>query len=177
MTSGKAEDNWLAPFRGMDVELAPDGELEYANPVDWDDWMELPVRPGDEYIYTGRRYIRAPRVIISRNYSKTRVRAVSLSKEAVKKRDRGQCQYCHEFFPMSELNIDHVVPQYHGGADTWENMVCSCIPCNSKKGHKMNHEIGYKLLRQPKAPLPRAETAMVVEIKHPSWAPFLPHAK
>lgn len=174
MTSGRSENDWLPPFRGMDVELNPDGTLFYANPVDWDEWVNLPVRAGvDDYVQTAFKAIRAPRVIISRNYSKSRVRVVALSKEAIKKRDRGQCQYCHQFFPMDELNIDHVVPQYHGGDNTWENMVCSCIPCNSRKGHKFNHDIGYKLLKEPKAPAPMAETAIYIDIKHPTWAPFL----
>jgi hypothetical protein len=178
MTSGRPEDGWLPPFRGMDVELNADGTLFYANPVDWDEWVRLPVRPGiDEFVSTAFLKIRAPRVIISRNYNKSRVRVVALSKGAIKRRDGGQCQYCHRFFPMDELNIDHVIPQHHGGEDTWENMVCSCITCNSRKGHKFNHEIGYKLLKEPSSPAPVAETAIYIEIKHPTWTPFLNHLK
>lgn len=170
MTSGLGD---IPPFRGMDIELAYDGELIYANPVDFDDWLKLPVRPGDDFIFTGRAYVRAPRVIISTNYSKTGVKPVSLTKNAIKRRDKQQCQYCHKFFPLDELNIDHVIPQHHGGESSWTNMVCSCIKCNSKKGHKFNHEIGYTLLRQPKELPPQPVVAKYSEAKHPSWAPFI----
>lgn len=171
LTSGSLREGvWSAPFRAMDIELDPDGDLVYANPVDWDDWVKLPVRPGDDFLFTGRQYIRAPRVIIANNFERTTVRPVKLSRHAIKKRDKQQCQYCGHYFPMDELNIDHVIPRFHGGGDSWENMVCSCIGCNSKKGHKHNHEIGYTLLNEPTAPRPRT---YLPGVKHPSWAPFM----
>ena len=163
-----------APFRAMDIEIDPLGELLYANPVDFDDWMKLPVRPGDDYVYTGRQHVRAPTVIISANYDRTPVKPVKLTGLNIKKRDNQICQYCNKVFPLDELNVDHVIPQYHGGTDSWTNLVCSCIDCNSKKGHKHNHEIGYKLLHEPKEPIP-ASIVSSFRCKHPSWAPFLPH--
>lgn len=170
MTSGLE----VAPFRGMDIELATDGELIYANPVDWDTWIKLPVRPGDDFLRTGRQYIRAPRVIISSFFTRINIRPVKLSGPNIKKRDKYQCQYCHKFFTMEELNIDHVIPQHHGGDNSWTNMVCSCYSCNTKKGHKFNHEIGYKLLKTPNEPAAIPST-FIFTCKHPSWAPFLPH--
>lgn len=159
-------------FYGMDIELEEDGTLLYANPVDWNEWEKLPVRPYDEFIFTGRQYIRAPRVIISRNYDKTVVKPIKLTYAAIKKRDKQQCQYCHQFFPLEELNIDHVIPQFHGGGDSWTNLVCSCYKCNSKKGHKHNHEIGYVPLNEPKEPKAIPET-FISNAKHPSWIPFM----
>lgn len=163
-------------FYGMDIELNPDGTLVYANPCDMEDWVELPVRPGDDFIYTGRRNIRAPRVIISRNYDKTSVKPIKLTYSAIKKRDKQQCQYCRQFFPLEELNVDHVTPRHHGGVDSWENLVCSCIPCNSKKGHQLNEQIGYVPLNEPKQPVPLPET-FLSNAKHPSWIPFMAAAK
>lgn len=176
MSGSDIDGVWVPAFRAMDIELSADGELVYANPVDWNQWLDLPVRPGDDFINTGKRFIRVPRVMITSRYSKAPVRAVSLSNAAVKKRDKYECQYCHKLFPTEELNIDHVIPQHHGGENTWENMVCSCIKCNSKKGHKFNHEIGYKLRKQPGAPMPVSVTA-INRAKFPEWRPFLPTAK
>lgn len=159
-------------FYGMDIELQPDGSLLYANPCDWDDWEKLPVRPGDEFIFTGRKHIRAPRVIISRQYDRTSVKPIRLTYSAIKKRDNYQCQYCHQKFPLEELNVDHVEPQFYGGGDSWTNLVCSCIPCNSKKGHQRNHEIGYVPLNEPKEPVGIPDT-FISNAKHPSWIPFM----
>jgi 5-methylcytosine-specific restriction endonuclease McrA len=163
-------------FLAMDVELNLDGTLLYANPCDMDDWVKLPVRPGDDYISTGRGFIRAPRIIISRHYDKTAVKPIKLTYSAVKRRDNYQCQYCRQKFPIEELNIDHVIPRHHGGTDAWDNLVCSCYPCNTKKGHKHNHEIGYVPLNEPVEPRPLPET-FISNAKHPSWIPFMVAAK
>ena len=48
--------------------------------------------------------------------------------------------------------MDHVVPQYHGGKKTWNNIVASCMKCNNKKGHKKLEEISMNLLTKPKKP-------------------------
>lgn len=183
MTSGSisidkdGREVWQVPFRGMDIELAPDGELVYANPVDFEEWMKLPARPGDDYVYTGRQHIRAPTVIISSSYSHAPIKPVKLSPSSIKRRDKQECQYCHKFFPMEELNIDHVVPQFHGGEDSWTNLVASCYKCNSQKGHKHNSEIGYRLKREPREPASMPVTFHYIQAKHPSWVPFLPVQK
>ena len=48
--------------------------------------------------------------------------------------------------------MDHVVPQYHGGEKTWDNIVASCKKCNGRKGHKKLEEISMNLLTKPKKP-------------------------
>jgi 5-methylcytosine-specific restriction endonuclease McrA len=30
------------------------------------------------------------------------------------------------------------VPRDRGGTTTWENVVCSCIPCNTRKGNRLH---------------------------------------
>ena len=50
-------------------------------------------------------------------------------------RDGYTCQYCGT--NAKELTIDHVVPKRLGGGATWENLVCCCRRCNTKKGDKL----------------------------------------
>jgi 5-methylcytosine-specific restriction endonuclease McrA len=73
-------------------------------------------------------------------------------------RDKNTCQYCGELFDRSELNLDHVVPRDRGGTTTWENVVCSCIPCNTRKGNRLPREAHMSLIRKP---------------KRPKWRPFV----
>ena len=47
-----------------------DGEKEYVNPVGWDDWVKLPVRPWDLCIHSAHMTIRVPTVVITKNYAK-----------------------------------------------------------------------------------------------------------
>jgi 5-methylcytosine-specific restriction endonuclease McrA len=51
-------------------------------------------------------------------------------------RDRLRCCYCGPsiVYPMDELSIDHIDPKCRGGADTWMNMISSCLPHNQSKG-------------------------------------------
>ncbi len=64
----------------------------------------------------------------------------------------------HESFDRNDLNLDHVVPRDRGGTTTWENVVCSCIPCNTRKGNRLPQEVQMMLIRKP---------------KRPKWRPFL----
>src|SRR5258708_27976307 len=69
------------------------------------------------------------------------------------------CQYCGEAFDRNDLNLDHVVPRDRGGTTTWENVVCSCIPCNTRKGNPLPQEAQMTFIRKP---------------KRPKWRPVLP---
>jgi 5-methylcytosine-specific restriction endonuclease McrA len=73
-------------------------------------------------------------------------------------RDGDTCQYCGRTLPRSDLNLDHVVPRSQGGKTSWENVVCSCVPCNLKKGGRTPEQAGMKLLTRP---------------ARPRWTPFL----
>ena len=47
--------------------------------------------------------------------------------------------------------MDHVIPRDRGGATSWENVVISCIRCNSRKSNRLPKEAGMRLLKEPKA--------------------------
>jgi 5-methylcytosine-specific restriction endonuclease McrA len=48
----------------------------------------------------------------------------------VRLRDKGVCQYCG----CRAWTADHVTPRRRGGADTKENLVACCTPCNELVG-------------------------------------------
>jgi hypothetical protein len=49
------------------------------------------------------------------------------------RRDNHTCQYCGATAPGVPLRVDHVTAVALGGADTPDNLVTSCEPCNSGK--------------------------------------------
>ena len=65
--------------------------------------------------------------------------------------DRG-CQYTGRALRPEEGSLDHVLPRSRGGKDTWENLVWSSKDVNTRKGNRLPHEAGLKLLKQPRAP-------------------------
>jgi 5-methylcytosine-specific restriction endonuclease McrA len=91
-----------------------------------------------------------PSVLRLNHYVRVVRREIPLNKRNLFRRDSHKCQYCGK--TTSNLTADHVVPRALGGAETWENLVCACMECNSRKGDKLLHQSGLKLLRRPKKP-------------------------
>lgn len=183
VTVRKAFENLFSESDGRPAALAMDihtsidenGQevLVNALPMTWEDWINLPVRDGDLFIQTAKMKIRVPTVIIAANYDKTPTMSPRLSKGAIMERDNYTCQYTGEKLPKSMLNIDHVVPLDKGGRNEWTNMVTSRKDINSMKGNRLNHEVGLKLARQPKAPVLMPVVIRQEEAKHKTWNFFL----
>ena len=75
---------------------------------------------------------------------------VRLSRKAVLFRDRYTCQYCGSSGP--HMTVDHLVPKHKGGEFKWENLVCACPRCNSRKADRTLTEAGMKVISRPKEP-------------------------
>ena len=102
--------------------------------------------------------IRVPRVIVLLFFDRLPKKEVKFTRHNVFERDKNTCQYCGNVFERQELNLDHVLPRDRGGLTTWENVVCSCIACNTRKGNRLPHEAHMALIRKP---------------KRPKWRPFV----
>jgi 5-methylcytosine-specific restriction endonuclease McrA len=119
---------------------------------DFDNWCDLPAGVGDEVIRTPGRTIRIPRVIQLLHYDRLPRREVRFTRRNIFFRDRNRCQYCGRVHPPKRLNLDHVVPLSRGGRSSWDNVVCACIECNSRKGSRTPEEAGMRLVRSPRRP-------------------------
>jgi 5-methylcytosine-specific restriction endonuclease McrA len=76
----------------------------------------------------------------------------ALTNTALFARDANLCLYCGHEFGRHALTRDHVVPVSRGGRDVWENVVCACINCNSRKGGRTPQQAGMPLLAVPYRP-------------------------
>jgi 5-methylcytosine-specific restriction endonuclease McrA len=134
-------------YAGRARAVAPDFRT-----YDFENWCDLPPGADHETIVTPRRKIRIPRVIQLVHFDRVPRREVRFTRRNIFFRDRNRCQYCGKVFSQAELNLDHVVPLSRGGVSSWENVVCACIPCNSRKGNRTPLEAGMHLTRAPKRP-------------------------
>jgi 5-methylcytosine-specific restriction endonuclease McrA len=126
---------------------------------DFRSWRELSIaEPEAVMVRSISVDIRVPQVIVLLLFDRMPRKEVKFTRHNVFERDKNTCQYCGQIFDRRDLNLDHVFPRDRGGQTTWENIVCSCIPCNSRKGNRLPHEAGMQLLRKP---------------KRPKWRPFL----
>ena len=119
---------------------------------DFKSWAELSVAMSDDSIHITNGAIRVPRVILLHCYDCLPRRDVRLSRENIYLRDKNTCQYCNKRFKRADMNLDHVVPVSQGGKTTWENVVCSCVKCNNKKGGRTPEQAHMTLISKPAAP-------------------------
>lgn len=119
---------------------------------DFKSWAEVSLSRDDERIQLTRSAIKVPRVILLQFYDKLPRRNVRLTRQNIYLRDKSTCQYCGRNYSRADLNLDHVVPLSQGGRTTWDNVVCSCLPCNHRKGGRTPEQAGIALLSKPAEP-------------------------
>lgn len=119
---------------------------------DFDSWSDLSVAIEQESIHLTQRAIRVPRVILLNFYDKLPHRRIRFTRENIFLRDKNTCQYCQRRYRRSELNIDHVVPLSQGGHTAWDNVVCSCLTCNNRKGGRTPDQARLMLMNKPREP-------------------------
>jgi 5-methylcytosine-specific restriction endonuclease McrA len=130
-------------------------------PVTWDEWITLPIRAQDNAVRTVRGPIRVPTVIVAVNFAKVPKKRPKLCARTIRERDGNRCQYTGRLLHPEEGSLDHVLPRSRGGTDTWENLVWSSKQVNARKGNRLPHEAGLKLLVMPRAPKELPVTALI----------------
>jgi 5-methylcytosine-specific restriction endonuclease McrA len=133
---------------------------------------------GEELIHGPRVALRVPKIVVLAIYDKLPRLEVKFTRRNVFLRDKFTCQYCSKVLPEHQLNLDHVLPRDKGGRTTWENIVTSCVRCNTRKANKLTHEVNMHPLRKPIAPRWRPlfglhENGLADE----SWAHFVNHVR
>jgi 5-methylcytosine-specific restriction endonuclease McrA len=142
---------------------------------DFESWAALSAEMHDpDVVHTISRRIRIPRVIILQVYDRFPRVNVRFSRQNIYLRDKLTCQYCGKKFQRSDLNLDHVIPRSRGGRTTWENIVCSCVACNLKKGGRTPSEASMRLLKRPSRPKwSPFERGKDGRYAYEDWRPFL----
>lgn len=144
--------------------------------LDFQQWRDLSAADpeADSSVGTVSFRIRVPRVILLMGFDRFPKKEVKFTRHNLFERDRNTCQYCGKVFDRRDLNLDHVIPRDRGGPTTWENIVCSCIPCNTRKANRTPAEAHMHLVRKPKRPKwrPFVQVSFGASI-HDSWRHFL----
>ena len=154
---------------GLEIE----GE-DHIRPVTWDEWITLPIRPQDEAVHTVRGSIRVPTVIVAVNYARVPKKRPKFCTRSIRERDGNRCQYTGRVLRPEEGSIDHVVPRSRGGPNSWENCVWASREINARKGNRLPHEAGLKLLVLPHVPKELPATALIRNLHRVSdWKLFV----
>ena len=153
-----------------------DGQFMNYSFEQWLEMSEFQYEAGiieDDVIQTVRFPVQIPRVVRTTNFDRVPDSTVKFSRKNLFVRDKQQCQYCGKKLSFSQMSLDHVVPRSQGGGTSWDNVVCSCFPCNSRKGGRTPKEARMELLQQPEKPrqFPLLDLYQP-SIVHPIWEPF-----
>jgi hypothetical protein len=179
-----SESGGEKPGFAMDYETAIDENgkrtLVYANPVDWETWMTLPVREGDLSIgigpdpVTGQpRALRMPLVVICAKYDALPKKSTNWSPSAVRARDKGICQVSNRKLAPHEGNTGHILARSKGGKNSFENTIYMDKRLNTLQGTKTPEEMGWRLAKKPTAPKAQTRVLTAEDAKDPSQLPFL----
>ena len=114
-----------------------------------------------EVLRSVSRRFSVPSVIALQRYVNVPRRRAHWCRKSVLERDAYRCIYCgiqsgdsHQSRVMKkdDFTIDHIIPRSRGGRDVWSNTACACFRCNHRKGNKLPHEAGMRMLWEPKRP-------------------------
>jgi len=61
---------------------------------------------------------------------------VTENREKVFERDSYECYYCKKQLTRFTATLDHIQPVSTGGDNSFENLVTSCLHCNSRRGNR-----------------------------------------
>ena len=157
-------------------EVNEDGTINFENINFWniiksiDAWMELPIRPYDNFIHTVNGPVRLPTVVICSVYKGIMHKKAKFpTKKNIWERDKYTCVYTGKKLKKVELSVDHVYPKSKGGKDTWDNLVTCDKLLNSKKGNMLLSETNLKMRYKPFKPV----DGYKFEIYKEEWHSFL----
>jgi len=154
------------------VWTSGDGTFDTYDFRQWHDFSQQ--EPHPESIRTVAYKIRVPRVILLLLFDRLPKKEVKFTRLNIFERDRNTCQYCGRSCERKDLNLDHVIPRDRGGPTSWENIVCSCIECNTLKANRTPLEAGLHLVRKPKKPKWRPFVQIKLGVvQHDTWKHFL----
>ncbi len=154
---------------------------QYFN-YDFSAWLEMSeFMAAEDEAHEDRDFVTAvnfvvevPRVIRLFTYDKVPRQTLRFNRRNLFARDNYCCQFCNKQLPPSQLSFDHVIPRSRGGKTTWENVVCSCLKCNGRKGNRTPEEAGMKLATVPVKPKQNPLMSLQVDQpKYECWGIFL----
>ncbi|MAI67956.1 MAG: HNH endonuclease [Phycisphaerae bacterium] len=147
------------------------------------DWMDV-AQLQKELEPTKHRWLRlptidiaVPKIIRLLSYDAFLKPEVRLTRRNLFSRDKNKCQYCGKRFGAGDLTLDHVVPRVQGGENSWVNLVCACMKCNTKKGGRTPRQANMRLIQRPIKPTHCvARKLRIGSRQYYSWKAFLDNA-
>jgi len=132
---------------------------------------------GHDWVSTVNFELAVPRIVRLLFYDRLPRIEVKFNRKNIFARDGSKCQYCGKKFATRELSLDHVIPRSMGGGASWNNIVCACLKCNSRKGGRTPAQANMKLIKLPVKPKRNPTVQLhLTNTRYHSWKQFLDNA-
>lgn len=178
MYSTNNGENMAAMALDLDFGLDENGFVDFTNctkmiPVGIPEWNSLGLRDFDIPIRTSHSVVRAPIVLITKNYAKMNYRRLRPTKRNLYDFYNKKCIWTGRELSLGEASIEHIQCRSAKGDSTWQNLAISDKKLNSERGNlpleKWKHKMQYQL-KEPKA---MPVCALINKPIRPEWTPFL----
>lgn len=152
-----------------------EGEARYQthDMSSWAQYTQSGTSVAADVVHSVKLALRVPKIIVLAIYDRIPRKEVKFTRQNVFLRDKHTCQYCAQVFPEAKLNLDHVIPRGKGGQTTWQNIVTSCVPCNTRKADRLPAQVNMKLLKEPKVPRWRPLFGLKEQSSDLAWEEFV----
>jgi len=102
----------------INYKLDVDGNVdrntfESVIPVEWNDWIQLPIRSWDDTVNTAKMQLRVPTIVITKKYDEVPEKEFqgTPTKEALWFRDGGIDGYTGKMiYNINEASVEHIIP-------------------------------------------------------------------
>lgn len=170
----EADGQKAARAMDMETELDEQGNpvLVSSRPVEWSEWITLPIRDGDLFVNSAHQKVRVPTILIC-GYTKVPMKRPRVGSAAIAARDNMTCGYSGRKLTRATFSLDHIQPRSRGGKDDWSNLISCDKAINMAKADRTPEEAGLKLLFKPTTPPSMPVIIQPEAAAHQSWLPFL----
>jgi len=170
--------SWQNAIRLIYTEQADviDEEYRRYSFEDWTELSQLMTEAPSGFVHSAKLKIAIPEVIALRIYDRLPQSEVKFTRKNIYQHYHNKCCYCGETCDTRDLNLDHVLPKSRGGRTDWNNIVLSCIECNSTKANRTPEEAGMTMHYRPAKPSWKSQLSISVHShiqKRVSWQRFI----
>jgi hypothetical protein len=137
------------------------------------EWLDLPVRDFDIPIVTSHKVIRAPIILMTKNFSKPIFKKLKPTKRNLYDFYKGKSIWTGKTLSFNEMTIEHLIPKSHNGDNSWKNLAPAEKDINNKRGNTPLKDFSYKPQYQLKEPKSIPVSACIKKAIRPEWQYFL----
>lgn len=178
MYSTQDGENMAAQALDIDYELNEKGFIDFEKPIKMvptgiPEWNELSLRDFDIPIHTSKKIVRAPIILLTKNFSKTILRKLRPTKKNLFEMYKGKCIWTGKTLSLSEATLEHLTPKSHGGNESWANLALAQKKINNERGNIPLKDWKYKPHYSLKEPKSVPISTYINNAVRPEWLFFI----